>query len=460
MLALAGCGGDKNPSQSTEDNNSTPDVSTPSVSTPVEDNSTSTSTPSVDTPEKKTIAEVVSEGLKLTAGSGQNAAETAKAYEFEGTVIGIYGNSYMLQEADAGLMVYNKKTDGVAIGKKVNVVSTVMNYYGLVETKTVTSATVVGEGDTITPATITSVADIKTGVLVNIDGLKYTGTKGSNFYEVSLDDEKSSIYVDNYLDDDLKSSVAALFDDLKANDTLSVKGGAGYSPAAGTTNNRITICSIDQLEIVHGDPVEVESVTAVSSVEVAVGKTASLEAKVLPENADDQELIFVVEDPSVAEVISGKVKGLAEGSTTITVKAHADETKTATVSVTVIPADESAENSSYDFSGVSTTANTTLNTNELKELFATNVTGTDIVSEVTSINWVYKAKTTEGPNVAGIKFGKSGEDASFTITTSETIKTVKVTLHSWRDDTASSLDINGISKSSTAKTRCRFSTTS
>lgn len=76
-----------------------------------------------------------------------------------------------------------------------------------------------------------------------------------------------------------------------------------------------------------------------ASASIAVGANETLTATILPENATDKEVLWTSSDESKATVDStGKVIGVAEGTVTITAKAHGDQTKTASCEVTVTAA--------------------------------------------------------------------------------------------------------------------------
>lgn len=79
--------------------------------------------------------------------------------------------------------------------------------------------------------------------------------------------------------------------------------------------------------------VEVTGITlSETSLTLLIDEEKTLTATVTPDNATDKTVTWSSDDESVASVSNGKVKGLAEGSATITAKAG---NKTATCSVTV-----------------------------------------------------------------------------------------------------------------------------
>ena len=80
-------------------------------------------------------------GLALEPGKS-----TSDAYTFRGTCTAITGNSFFLQDDGYGMYVYNKATENLEVGKLVEVTSTIQNYSGLVETKSISSSKVIGNG--------------------------------------------------------------------------------------------------------------------------------------------------------------------------------------------------------------------------------------------------------------------------------------------------------------------------
>lgn len=73
------------------------------------------------------------------------------------------------------------------------------------------------------------------------------------------------------------------------------------------------------------------------SVEMLIGDTVTLEAIVEAGiGVEDTSVIWETENPNIATVTDGVVKGIEVGRTTITVKSNIDETKVATCNVTVL----------------------------------------------------------------------------------------------------------------------------
>ena len=100
---------------------------------------------------------------------------------------------------------------------------------------------------------------------------------------------------------------------------------------------------------VQGDRIPVESVSLDrSELELIAGKTACLSATILPENAHDISILWSSSDESIATVYyNGIVMAVAPGTATVTVTTL-DGGKTASCTVTVLPAQETTAMEAID----------------------------------------------------------------------------------------------------------------
>lgn len=347
LLALLGimvsCGGgttSQNPSTSSNGDTSSTTTSNATTSSGTTTSSAGT-TSETTTSESETITsikDVIEAGFNNTAGTTQ--------YTFQGTVVGIIQNSYYLQEGTSGIYVYNLPVSGLALGKKVKVSSQITNYNGLVETnysaKDSAKVTLVGDGETYTAKTYTveTFNQEYQCTLANIEGLKYSSgsiTVGTSAnIEFKIGDNKVIMHTDKYLDDEVETAIKEKVESIKANDTVSFVNTVLYMNTRDNANTiQVGITSADQIVITKGEAIKVTGITAKDSVEVNINGKVDLEASVLPENADDKELVYSVENPAICEVIDGQVKGLTAGNTNVTIKSHENETITKTVTVTV-----------------------------------------------------------------------------------------------------------------------------
>lgn len=347
LLALLGimvsCGGgttSQNPSTSSNGDTSSTTTSnaTTSSGTTTSSAGTTSETTTSESEIITSIKDVIEAGFNNTAGTTQ--------YTFQGTVVGIIQNSYYLQEGTSGIYVYNLPVSGLALGKKVKVSSQITNYNGLVETnysaKDSAKVTLVGDGETYTAKTYTveTFNQEYQCTLANIEGLTYSSgsiTVGTSAnIEFKIGDNKVIMHTDKYLDDEVETAIKEKVESIKANDTVSFVNTVLYMNTRDNANTiQVGITSADQIVITKGEAIKVTGITAKDSVEVNINGKVDLEASVLPENADDKELVYSVENPAICEVIDGQVKGLTAGNTNVTIKSHENETITKTVAVTV-----------------------------------------------------------------------------------------------------------------------------
>lgn len=162
--------------------------------------------------------------------------------------------------------------------------------------------------------------------------------------------------------------------------------------------------------------VAVEKVTiSETSLSLKTGEEATLTATVLPENATNTTLVWMSGNPSVASVADGVVKGLAEGTSTITVSTE-DGSKSASCLVSV---------SDYHAESVSITPDGDHN---LKKGESLQLSATVLPDNAVNKNVVWSSSA---PEVAGVdQTGKvtalSGGEATITVSTVDGNKTASV----------------------------------
>lgn len=108
------------------------------------------------------------------AGSLELTGTTSDSYEFSGVVVGTIGNSFFVQDRGYGMYVYNNAVSGLAVGKRIDIKSTLQTYSGAIETLAVSSATLGKEAVMPVAATISSAADLKAlkqNVLVDLEAV-------------------------------------------------------------------------------------------------------------------------------------------------------------------------------------------------------------------------------------------------------------------------------------------------
>ncbi len=91
-----------------------------------------------------------------------------------------------------------------------------------------------------------------------------------------------------------------------------------------------TTCEI----IITKEKIEVESLSITGSSTITVGSSIKLEVTLNPSNATNDKLTWTSSDPSIATVDeNGRVKGIKEGTVTITVKTENGKTATKTITI-------------------------------------------------------------------------------------------------------------------------------
>lgn len=156
-------------------------------------------------------------------------ASTSDSYTFSGTVVGIVGNTFVVQDGDYGMYVYNKAVTGNAVGKEVSVTATLKNYRTMFETDSISAATLVGDGTPQTSANLTSLASLTalnqnllahtTAQFVSTETAWASGTTGFSTFSIGGDNVK--IKFDRYGYD---ADKAAVLNAATAGDTFNLTG--------------------------------------------------------------------------------------------------------------------------------------------------------------------------------------------------------------------------------------------
>lgn len=171
--------------------------------------------------------------------------ETAEM-TYQGVVVATSGNSFYLQDGDYGMLVYKKAIEGNSVGKVVRVTSTLQLFSGLIETKTISAAEIVGEVETL-PAhkTVTSLAElaaVKQNINVDMTvtlpetAIVWSGEK-SPLVTVKLGEDNLTIKFDKSAFDQAKLDVLV----ANAGKQVVITGAvsAAYSKAGETTVNQV-----------------------------------------------------------------------------------------------------------------------------------------------------------------------------------------------------------------------------
>lgn len=162
--------------------------------------------------------------------------------------------------------------------------------------------------------------------------------------------------------------------------------------------------------------VAVEKVTiSESSLSIKTGEEAKLTATVLPEDATNTTLVWTSGNPSVASVTEGVVKGLSEGTSTITVSSE-DGSKSASCLVSV--SDYHAESVAIAPSG-----DQNLKKGESLQLSATVLPDNAVNKNVT---WSSSASDVASVDQTGKMTALSGGETTITVSTVDGSKTASV----------------------------------
>ena len=162
--------------------------------------------------------------------------------------------------------------------------------------------------------------------------------------------------------------------------------------------------------------VAVEKVTiSESSLSIKTGEEAKLTATILPEDATNTTLVWTSGNPSVASVTEGVVKGLSEGTSTITVSSE-DGSKSASCLVSV--SDYHAESVAIAPSG-----DQNLKKGESLQLSATVLPDNAVNKNVT---WSSSASDVASVDQTGKVTALSGGETTITVSTVDGGKTASV----------------------------------
>ncbi len=182
---------------------------------------------------------------------------TSDAYEFSGIVVGTIGNSFFVQDEDYGMYVYNKSVSGLAVGKRIDIKSTLTTYSGMIETKKVSSATLGEEATMPAAATISSAADLKAlkqNVLVDLEAvmpatMQNWSSSASPLNTLTIGADEIVMKFDKFAYD--KSSVSGIYSSL-AGKKVSIKN--AVSSAHGKLEaNQLLLTEQTTIEVIEDD---------------------------------------------------------------------------------------------------------------------------------------------------------------------------------------------------------------
>lgn len=189
----------------------------------------------------------------------------------EGFVTAIVGNSFYIYDGEASVYVYMSKTavEDLKLGSYVVVSGTKTTYKGLVEIKDVTSVTLSGEEEEITPSIVYSLSELKDydSKNITIQGLKVktipTSIDATQKVDVSLivtdGVSEVTLFISKNLSEDVRTSYYNMISTLKVGDIIDI------SNAVVSVFNDYQIALTENATITRGyqpgDKVEITKIT-------------------------------------------------------------------------------------------------------------------------------------------------------------------------------------------------------
>jgi uncharacterized protein YjdB len=285
-------------------------------------------------------------------------ASSTETFTFEGTVVSITGTgdntSYILQDGAYAIQVRQKETADLALGKCVQVVSTVTLYQGCPQTNVITSATVVGDGTAQSSASVASKADLDAlnhNVLAHIDDAVFVSNNGSwgssstKQFVFTVGEDNITVSFDRVGYD---ASKAAIANAAVPGDHFSL---SGLVTAAYSGTNQLTFTGTAGIVKTADAPVpDPSSVAITSGGSLVVGNKLTLSATVAPSNASQEVEWSIVSggEHATLDTTTNELTGVSDGEVVVRATAVGFESiyaeKTITVSSSVVPTQEATIN--------------------------------------------------------------------------------------------------------------------
>lgn len=354
--------------------------------------------------------------------------------DIKGVVVALdsYKNPYI--DDGTGILEAYKTTYSGAVGDYVHLSGkTASPYYGLVETNGASIEKVEGTGKLSTAEAMTAeevataFAKVTFTSIVHPGKVKLAGVTPTGSTSFTFGKKTFTVT--------LKVKGAALATDVS---NLDVEGYFLGTNKDGGINFLLTACTVTAGAVT----------AAIADADLNVGETSQITATTLGVEGDTYT--YSSSNTAVAKVSdTGLVTAVAQGSAVITVKAASGKSATITVTVT----DTSITYNSlikYDFTGIAL-AGANTNVAVTSDDFAT-FTPTDATNLVTAVSAskVIHAESNGGRvPLQGIKFGTSKLVGTLTITLSQNVDKVALTIASWSDTTAVLFSVNGVEGAST-----------
>ncbi len=158
---------------------------------------------------------------------------TSSAYTFTGYITAMVSNNFYVQDGAYGLYVYCGNTPRISssdVGKFVTVVATLQNYYGLYETKSITSVTVGSDSIDVVPQEVTSydmISNSKQSILSNlssgiVSAKTQAGVSGSTDikFSITVGGQTINVFGSKYLSN--MSSLNSAYNSISVGDYISI----------------------------------------------------------------------------------------------------------------------------------------------------------------------------------------------------------------------------------------------
>ena len=224
-----------------------------------------------------TVAEVNQFAEAYAAALAISSGETAE-FTFKGVIVAKRQNNEWFIQHDGMGIEYYANNDNFAVGKLVKVTSTLQNYKGLPETKTIKSSEVLGDGTMPTPVELASGADVaaaKLNVLANVTGTAkadwsdYTASSNKTLTLVGSDGQDIAVYFKSGLFSDKEAALKA----VKEGDTVSFSNVV----TSMFNNPQILFAAGSDLTVTPAPVKEIASITSITGPnEVALNGTVSI----------------------------------------------------------------------------------------------------------------------------------------------------------------------------------------
>lgn len=375
----------------------------------------------------KVVAEAPSsmkEAYEAAAALGKDG-ETEE-FSFSGVVVGMRSatNEYYIQDGAYGIDIYGPSDKSLfAVGKKVNVTSTLQNYSGLIETKTIKEITAAGDGVLPEAAVVSSkgvLDSLKTNVLAEVTGSVVTVPTYTEGKDLTLKLNVNGDEIPVFFKGKLVSSYKDVIQSLAEGDEVVVK------KAVTSAHGDMQLAVIDGTEVSKGQPTpqkEVDHIEITGSLE----KSAYVEGEAYSA-AGLSVVAYYTEGGSdkVSVTISPEHAKAVLGDTSIKFSATYDgkpAEKSFDVTVSPKPAPVAVD-VSYRFEELVKKDSPAMTADEAKAAFVSGlVSGNDVVSAVTPNNTYAYDKA--------IRVGSKNGGGTLEITTSSIVTKAVISAHAY-----------------------------